>query len=59
MGGVGEKPKLEVFWEESEEVMNELTDEVDIGLIRRSLFRIGEVCVRALPNPPLFYICHR
>jgi len=59
MGGVGEKPKLEVFWEESEEVMKELTEEVDIGLIKRSLFRIGEVCVRALLNPLPLYICHR
>jgi len=32
MGSVGEEPKLEVFWEESEEVTNELMEEVDIDL---------------------------
>jgi len=29
VGGVGEEPRLEVFWEESEEVTNELMEEVD------------------------------
>ena len=32
MGSVKEEPKLEVFWEESEEVTNELMEEVEIDL---------------------------
>ena len=59
-GGTTPEPELEDLREESEVVRNELTDEVDIGLVViRNLFRIGEFSMGYLlspspPPPPLY-----
>jgi hypothetical protein len=61
MGSVRTGLELEDLCDESEVVRKELTEEVDIGLVKRSLFRMGEFCMRVSQSPllPLPFICHR
>ena len=60
IGRVGAGTRLEDVGEESVET-DELSEEVDIGLIKRRRLRIGEFCLRALqiPLPPLYAIGDR
>jgi hypothetical protein len=52
--GVGTGLELEDFCDESDVVRKELMEEVDIGdLSKRSLFRIGEFCMRVSQSPLL------
>ena len=57
IGRVGAGTRVEEVGEESVET-NEFSEEVDIGLIKRSRLRIREFCLRALLKPPSL-ICHR
>ena len=55
IGGVRAGPALEDLREESVET-KEFTEEVDMGLIRRNRFRIGEFWLRTPPEAlPSFY----
>ena len=55
IGRVGTGTRVEDVGDESVET-NELSEEVDIGLIKWSRLRIGEFCLRASLNPPPLYV---
>jgi len=54
IGRVGAGARVEGAGEESVDT-SELSEEVDIGLIKRSRLRIEDFCLREFPGPSLLY----